>query len=225
MKYRISPSGKKNRRESSAGLDRYLKELMQTDRGDYARYLASEGALTPELGEKLSRATAQAARERADFGRQRETLAEEGLLRSGYADYLENAALGRGRAARDTVARATLPDAGKDRVTGTSGGDTLRRTVLSTLRSAGFTDVDAATGYAKLLGLSDGEAKEVATAAVDSVRTSQSRKDAFIKTCVGMDFRYQQSLGYAYALGFTAEEAEELASLVQKYQDTRFQKK
>ena len=198
---------------------------MQTDGGDYARYLASEGAFTPDLGEKLSRATAQAARERADYGRQRETLAEEGLLRSGYADYLENAALGRGRAARDTVARATLPSGGSAPSATAAGGDTLRRTVLSALRSAGFTSVEDATAYAKLLGLSDKDADEVAAAAVNSVRTSQSRKDAFIKTCVGMDFRYQQSLGYAYALGFTPEEAEELASLVQKYQDIRFQKK
>ena len=225
MQYQISPSGKKNRRASSAGLDGYLKELMQTDAGDYARYLASEGALTPDVGEKLSDATLTAARERADYGRQREALAEGGLLHSGYAAYLENAALGRGRAAREAAAKAGLSASGDGTSSSTAGTDTLRRTVLSALRSAGFTAVEEATNYAKLLGLSDKEAGEVAAAAVDSVRNSQSRRDAFIKACVSMDFRYQQSLGYAYALGYTAEEAEELASLVQKYQDTRFQKK
>ena len=225
MQYRISQSGKKSRRASSAGLDQYLKELMQTDGGDYARYLASEGALTPDAGAKLSEATLTAARERADYGRQREALAEEGLLHSGYADYLENAALGRGRAARDTVAKENAVIAQGGTATGATGTDTQRRTVLSALRSAGFTSVEDATAYAKLLGLSDKDADEVAAAAVNSVRNSQSRKDAFIKTCVSMDFRYQQSLGYAYALGFTPEEAEELASLVQKYQDIRFQKK
>ena len=198
---------------------------MQTDAGDYARYLASEGALTPEGQRALSAQTLSAMRSRADYGRQGEALGEAGLLHSGYADYLQNAALARHRAARDTAAREGRRETEEKNAASGSSQNTLRRTVLSALRSAGFTGVEEATRYAKLLGLSDGEAKEVAVAAVDSVRNSQSRKDAFIKACVSMDFRYQQSLGYAYALGYTQEEAEELASLVQKYIDIRFQKK
>ena len=226
MQYQVSPSGKrKGRRSEAEELDRYLKELMQSDAGDYARYLATEGALSPKGEKELSHATVRAATDRAEYGRRGASLAEGGLLQSGYAEYLENAALARHRETRDSLAREGIVSDSGSVTVGASGTDSLRRTVLSALRSAGFTEVESAKEYAKLLGLSDEDANAVAEAAVNSVRNSQSRRDAFIKACVSMDFRYQQSLGYAYALGFSQEEAEELAALVQKYHDIRFQKK
>ena len=142
MQYQVSPLGKK-RRSRAAELDRYLEELLQTDAGDYARYLASEGALAPEGERAVSSATLDAARSRADYGAQAETLREAGLLHSGYADYLQNAALARHRAARDTAARAGMQTEAPPAEADTSK-DTLRRTVLSALRSAGFTKVEDA---------------------------------------------------------------------------------
>lgn len=209
-----------------ATLNDYLKEYLKNERiGDYASYLARIGELTEAEGKTLAKADTEHAKALPGYGATGDSLLKSGLSESGYADYLGSVAYANRQKARDSLAKAAQGRAEKEKQAALEAEEeekSRKTAVLEKVRAAGFINEDAAYRYALALGLKEGDAKEVATAALDAQNSSRAKIAAVVKTCIKNGYYTNQSYAYALSLGYSEEFASTVAELMETFFDARY---
>lgn len=154
------------------------------------------------------------------YGKVAEKLSGIGLLNSGYYDYLNKKASGDYKKSRDAIETEYIKNRSEningyaDYVEKTLNESELSQknkidSVISTLRAMGSINFEVAYDYALSQGLSEAEAENAATHAIE--RSRKSAKQQVATAIVNKRLTREQAKNYSLAMGLGQKDSEELS--------------
>ena len=156
------------------------------------------------------------------YGKGGESLANMGLLQSGYQNYLKGQAYATRQSAKAKASRDRASAIGEGYARYLDQYDSQRqsymRTALSAIKTQGTTDLKAAYDTAVGLGLGHEDAVRLAEQGIAANNESKNKKKQTLLTRL-ITYRFSKYDGTKFAMqyGFSKAEAEELAELAEYF--------
>ena len=219
---RLLPKRKEEKMAESKSLEDFVKTYIQNKAKSetaesYASWLKANGIDSEKIyADSIKDISADYHRQRSEYGRFAEGLADIGLTASGYSDYLNSAAYAEMQR-RKAGARSKYSENEAENRRGYSDylnevrekeNSTYKR-VVDGIKNEGIMNYESAYKYAVGAGLSEEAASAAAKSASDMVREDVIK--GAIKTIITYSYNAKQARAYATALGLSEEEANELA--------------